>query len=88
MERDFRMAVSHRRLWLPNLVSTVARALDASLQAFGIYRQKIHVLSEMNQTIACDIWKAKRELDYDPVISLEEGMRRSIQSALNRGVKI
>ena len=40
--------------------------------------QKIHVLSEMNKTIACSIEKAGRELGYDPQIELEEGMRRSL----------
>jgi nucleoside-diphosphate-sugar epimerase len=33
----------------------------------------------MNKTIACSIAKARRELDYDPKISLEEGMRRSLK---------
>jgi nucleoside-diphosphate-sugar epimerase len=60
----------------------------------GIYHQKIHVLSEMNKTIACTIAKAERELGYRPEVELEEGMRRSIawclQSAwcLERGISI
>ena len=86
MEQDFGIAVAHKRLRLPNLTSTVARAVDASLQAAGLYNQKIHVLSEMNQTIACDIGKARREIGYEPIISLEEGMRRSIRDLLDRGV--
>ena len=32
----------------------------------------------MNQTIACSIEKAQRELAYDPRVELEEGMRRSL----------
>lgn len=88
MEQDFGIAVAHKRLRLPNLASTVARAVDASLQAVGLYNQKIHVLSEMNQTIACDVGKARRELGYEPTISLEEGMRRSIQDMLDRGVTL
>jgi nucleoside-diphosphate-sugar epimerase len=44
-----------------------------------LYEQKIHVLSEMNKTIACSVAKAQRELRYAPVIALEEGMRRSIR---------
>ena len=50
-----------------------------SLQALGAYNQKIHVLSEMNKTIACSVEKAKSELGYRPAVSLEEGMRRSLQ---------
>jgi len=45
----------------------------------GFYHQKIHVLSEMNKTIACSIAKAQRELGYNPTIALEEGMRRSLK---------
>jgi nucleoside-diphosphate-sugar epimerase len=40
----------------------------------------------MNQTIACDIGKARRELGYEPTIALEEGMRRSIQDVLDRNL--
>ena len=39
----------------------------------GLYHQKIHVLSEMNKTIACTIAKAERELGYDPKVELERG---------------
>lgn len=88
MERDFSIPVAHKRMRLPNVASTVARAVDASLQAVGLYHQKIHVLSEMNQTIACDIGKARRELGYEPTIALEEGMRRSIQDVLDRGLTL
>lgn len=86
LERDFNIAVRHGRLRLPNVASTVAQMIDASLQAVGLYNQKIHVLSELNQTIACDIGKATRELGYDPTVSLEEGMRRSIRDLLDRGL--
>lgn len=86
MERDFGISVAHKRLRLPNLASSVARLADRSLQSVGLYHQKIHVLSEMNQTIACDVGKARLELGYEPTIALEEGMRRSIQDVLDRGL--
>ena len=56
---------------------------DATLQRFGLYQQKIHVLSEMNKTIACSIDKAVRVLGYDPKVGLEEGMRRSLRWTMN-----
>ena len=59
---------------LPGLASSFAFIADAMLQAFGMYHQKIHVLSEMNKTIACSVAKAERELDFRPTIDLEEGM--------------
>jgi nucleoside-diphosphate-sugar epimerase len=85
---DFGMKVSGRQVRVPGLVADMARLADASLQAVGLYHQKIHVLSEMNLTIACDIGKAKRELGYRPAIALEEGMRRSVAWCLAQGLAI
>jgi nucleoside-diphosphate-sugar epimerase len=85
LENEFKMPVAHKRMRLPSIASEVALAVDATLQGMGAYQQKIHVLSEMNKTIACSIEKAASELGYDPRISLKEGMRRSIQSALDTG---
>jgi nucleoside-diphosphate-sugar epimerase len=56
------------------------------LQSIGLYHQKMHVLSEMNKTIACDVGKAERELGYDPKVDLAEGMRRSMAWMLERGI--
>ena len=36
----------------------------------GLYNQKIHVLSEIDKTIACSIDKAQKELEYKPKFSL------------------
>ena len=61
---------------------------DRAIQGVGLYQTKIHVLSEMNKTIACDVTKAERQLGYQPAIGLREGMRRSIQELLSRGLEI
>jgi nucleoside-diphosphate-sugar epimerase len=83
LERDFQVKVAHKRMHLPGFASGVAWLVDAVLQSMGLYHQKIHVLSEMNKTIACSIAKAERELGYDPKVDLEEGMRRSIRWMLD-----
>ncbi|SRR5579871_539334 len=88
LEREFGFAVAHKRVRLPNFVSDVAMITDWLLQTAGFYHPKIHVLSEMNKNIACDIQKAKSELGYVPRVSLEEGMRRSIADCLRRGAEI
>jgi nucleoside-diphosphate-sugar epimerase len=88
LEREFDMKVAHKRLRLPNLASSVAYAADRVVQGLGLYNQEIHVLSEMNKTIACSIGRAERELGYDPKIELEEGMRRSIRWCLEHGQPI
>lgn len=88
LESDFGMAVKHDRMRLPSVASEVALVADAVIQRTGLYQQKIHVLSEMNKTIACRIDKARDELGYRPSVELREGMRRSIRWCLENGQEI
>jgi len=88
MENEFSIKVAHKRLKLPGLAADVAEIVDSVLQKAGVYNQKIHVLGEMNKTIACSIDKAKSHLGYKPLFSLQEGMRRSLQSVFDNGQKI
>lgn len=88
LEVEFRLEVVHARLRLPNIASQIAYGIDWSLQKIGFYHPKIHVLSEMNKSIACSIEKAKTELGYNPVIELEEGMRRSIKWMIDNNIPI
>lgn len=85
---DFGMSVNPKTLRVPGIVSDVARLGDWMLQKAGIYNQEIHVLSEMNLTIACSIERAQRELNYKPLVDLREGMRRSVAWCLERGIAI
>jgi nucleoside-diphosphate-sugar epimerase len=86
MEREFGYDCAHKRLRLPGLASSIAYVADATLQSLGLYHQKIHVLSEMNKTIACSIGKAERELAFRPTVELEEGMRRSLAWCKSKGI--
>ncbi len=88
LENEFGQKCAHKRMRLPGFASEIALAADASLQALGIYHQKIHVLSEMNKTIACSVGKAEKELGYRPTVALEEGMRRSLAWCVANGIKI
>lgn len=85
LEREFGIPVAHKRMRLPGVVSEVAWAVDGLLQGVGLYQQSIHVLSEMNKTIACSVARAEQELGYAPRVELEEGMRRSIRWCLEQG---
>lgn len=87
LETEFDQICRHTRLKLPNFVSEMALVIDAGVQKIGLYNQKIHVLSEMNKTIACSITKAQKELNYQPTIDLEEGMRRSLRWMFNKSTK-
>ena len=86
LEDEFGQTCTHSRLKLPGLASEIALFADSTVQKLGFYHQKIHVLSEMNKTIACSIDKAQNELDYRSNVSLEEGMRRSISSVIEDGL--
>jgi nucleoside-diphosphate-sugar epimerase len=88
LEHEFGMKVEHDRMRLPGIASEVALACDWAIQRTGLYQQEIHVLSEMNKTIACSVAKARDELGYRPGIELREGMRRSIQWCLENGQQI
>lgn len=88
LEQEFGLPVRHGRRRLPGAVSRIAFGVDWCLQAAGLYHQKIHVLSEMNKTIACSVERARRELGYAPAISLEEGMRRSLHWCLAQGLPL
>ncbi len=85
---DFGLPVARKRSRLPSVASEVAYMVDVVIQKTGRYQQKVHVLSEMNKTIACSIDKAQSELGYRPNIDLREGMRRSIQWCLDNGQEI
>lgn len=88
LENEFAIRVAHKRMRLPGFASTAAEWADLCIQGFGMYQQKIHVLSEMNKTIACSVTKAERELGFRPEIALEEGMRRSIAWCIQQGIQI
>ncbi len=86
LETEFSQRCTHKRMRLPGIASDVARVMDFTLQKAGLYHQKIHVLSEMNQTIACSVARAEKELGYRPAVELEEGMRRSLQWCKDNGI--
>ena len=88
LEKEFSIPVAHKRLNLPYLSGEIATLADRMIQGLGLYNQKVHVLSEMNKTIACSIDKARTILNYDPKISLKEGMRRSLKWVLDTYGKI
>jgi nucleoside-diphosphate-sugar epimerase len=82
------MAVKPKTLQVPGVISDVARLGDRLLQRAGLYNQELHVLSEMNLTIACTIERARQELGYKPLVDLREGMRRSVGWCLQNGISI
>jgi len=83
LENEFKLDCSHGRIKLPGFISFLAEKTDSMLQLFGLYNQKIHVLSEMNKHIACTISLAKDELGYSPEFELKDGMLNSLKELYN-----
>ena len=73
---------------LPAIVGRVAELGDRIVQGLGRYQQQLHVLGEMNHTIACDIAATCSELGYQPRVELYEGMRRSIRWCVEQGLDL
>ncbi len=73
------------RLRLPALAGRLAERADGRSRA-GRYVQQLHVLGELDKTIACDISVARAELGYEPEVELEEGMRRSVRWCVDQGL--
>lgn len=88
LRSDFSIKCKGSRLKLPSFISDMAYLADKLIQALGLYNQKIHVLSEMNKTIACSIDLAKKELGYKPNISLRDGVVKSVQWMLENNQSI
>ena len=80
--------VRANRLRLPAVAGRLAERADAVLQRAGRYLQPVHVLGEMDKTIACDISAARAELGYEPTVALEEGMRQSIRWCVAQGLDL
>jgi nucleoside-diphosphate-sugar epimerase len=86
--RDEGYDVTPNRLRLPEPVGTLAERIDRVLQGRGRYNQQLHVLGEMNKTIAVDVSAARRDLGYEPEVDLHEGMRRSIRWCRDQGIQL
>lgn len=77
--------VTEGRIRIPRIAAELAEFLDGRLQALGRYSQEMHVMGELKDTIACDVSLARRELGYEPKVSLVEGMRASIRWCVEHG---
>ncbi|WP_193607106.1 NAD-dependent epimerase/dehydratase family protein [Nocardioides lijunqiniae] len=84
--REEGYVVSGRVLRAPGLVGRLAERADRLLQDRGVYHQSLHVLGEMDKTIACDVSATVDTLGYRPHVDLAEGMRRSVRWCAAQGI--
>ena len=86
--RDEGHMVKKNYFRLPDFVGRTAEKVDRVLQGTGRYNQQIHVLGEMNKTIACDIAATMTEIGFVPKVDLYEGMRASIRWCADQGIQL
>ena len=86
--RDEGFDVKEPSVKLPAIAGRLAEIGDRLVQAMGRYQQQLHVLGEMNHTIACDISVTRAELGYEPRVELYEGMRTSIRWCIEQGLEL
>jgi nucleoside-diphosphate-sugar epimerase len=86
--RDEGFSVKDGGLRLPAIAGRLAELGDRLIQRTGRYQQQLHVLGEMDKTIACDISAARNELGYEPKVELYGGMRTSIRWCVENGLEL
>lgn len=85
---DEGFSVKPTSMRLPAVAGRLAELGDRIVQGLGRYQQQLHVLGEMNHTIACDISVTRRDLGYEPRVELYEGMRRSIRWCVQQDLSL
>jgi len=74
-----------RFLPLPRAVAPLAWAGDMALAACGLYWQTLHLVGEADWHVGVSIDKARRELGYDPAVTLDEGMAQAVAWCRDHG---
>jgi nucleoside-diphosphate-sugar epimerase len=72
------LGVKPRYLRLPAPFARLAYAVDRAASIHDVYLQEVHLVGEADWNVGVSIEKARRELGYDPRVSLDEGMQRAV----------
>jgi len=77
LSEQFSINSSDKYIRLPAILSDLAYLTDKIIQSTSLYHSKIHVLSELGKNIFCSIEKSEKDLNYNPKIDLEIGLKRN-----------
>jgi nucleoside-diphosphate-sugar epimerase len=80
------LGVEARFLRLPAIAATAAYEADRLLSMFGVYQQTLHLVGEGNWNVGVSVEKARRELGYEPKVSIDQGMRLAVDWCRERGL--
>ncbi len=86
MLRDFGLRPPAKVRHVPGAVADGARMLAVLLERFGLASNRLRQWSELNLSAHCDIRPARRDLGYEPLVDLREGMRRQVAWMLEQGL--
>ena len=69
---------------LPGWIGNICGLSFKSLALLGFYSLPLYMVWHMILDMACDITKAKKELQFTPKIDLKEGLQKTIRYCLNK----
>jgi len=79
------LGVKIKPLYMPWALCWLAEKIDQFTGKLDQYHKHIHIMGETGHDIWCDVSKAKRDFGYNPKISLQEGMKHTIDSIKKAG---
>lgn len=79
------LRVRFRPIRIPVIAARACETAARVLSKMDLYSTELHAVGESYKTIACGISKAKKELGYEPEVSLQLGMQTTIEWCLRRG---
>jgi len=79
------LGVEFKPKHIPWIVCQIAEKIDQFTGKLGQYHKHLHVCGETGHYIWCDTTKAQKDFGYDPKISLQEGIKLTIESLRKKG---
>lgn len=78
--------IAIKPIHIPWCLCWLAEKIDQFTGNLGQYHRHVHVMGETGHYIWCSTSKAQRDFGYEPKISLQEGMKRTIDSMRVAGI--
>lgn len=80
------LEVTIKPIKIPWILCQIAEKIDQFTGKLGQYHRYVHVMGETGHYIWCDTTKAQKDFGYEPKISLQEGMKITIDSMRSIGL--
>ncbi len=80
------LGIAIKPIKIPWIFCQIAEKIDQFTGMLGQYHRYVHVVGETGHYIWCDTIKAQKDFGYEPKISLQEGMKITINSIKKAGL--